>query len=413
MYRKTKLFIILLLLLSSTLISYDGDGISAGRELLLTNTEPFNIDSDNDGLTDGQEVNKYQTNPSSPDSDNDGLTDGQEVNKYQTNPTSPDSDKDGLTDGQEVNKYQTNPTSPDSDNDGLIDGHEVNKYQTNPTSADSDNDGLTDGQEINKYQTNPTSADSDNDGLTDSHEVNKYQTNPTSADSDNDGLTDGQEVNKYQTNPTSADSDNDGLTDGQEVNKYQTNPLHKDILIEVDMGQNSQFRDFNRVKSAFENSPVNNPDGEQGINIHFWIDDTLSIGESYSINKYKQEVYDTQFDNRGSGFYHILIVDNVRYDGSDKPVGLTDYTISGALIENIGERTETVVMHEIGHQIGLKESVFDGIDSRTYTDTQYPSTMNYNCGKNCPGFIDFSSGRGFNDWSFIETNLRNNAPPTE
>jgi len=56
----------------------DGDGIGDQDEVLVTGTDPNNVDSDGDGLVDGVEV-VNRMNPLDPDMDKDGVNDGQEV----------------------------------------------------------------------------------------------------------------------------------------------------------------------------------------------------------------------------------------------------------------------------------------------------------------------------------------------
>lgn len=114
----------------------DGDGLTNGDEIYLTETDPRNADTDGDTLSDGVELNVLGTNPLDPDSDDDSVPDGSE-----------DADLDGLSNAAEVNVHGTNPTNRDTDGDQLSDGEEVT-YGTNPVVADSDGDGLPDGRDV-------------------------------------------------------------------------------------------------------------------------------------------------------------------------------------------------------------------------------------------------------------------------
>lgn len=42
------------------------------------------------------------------------------------------------------------------------------------------------------------------------------------------------------------------------------------------------------------------------------------------------------------------------------------------------ESNEFIFLHELGHTLGLRPSLFRGIDSREVSYSDYPSAMNYN-----------------------------------
>jgi hypothetical protein len=195
----------------------DGDGLTNGDEIYLTETDPLNADTDFDGLSDGVELNVLGTNPKDKDSDDDLIADGDE-----------DADLDGLSNSNEVNVYHTDPTKSDTDGDLLTDGDEVNTYKTDPLLKDTDGDTLNDGDEVLNHGSDPLDSDSDDDSLPDGDEVNVHGTDPTDADTDDDLLGDGIEVT-YGTNPLVSDTDGDGLLDGQDVefiqNAVQSLPL--------------------------------------------------------------------------------------------------------------------------------------------------------------------------------------------
>lgn len=194
---------------------------------------------------------------------------------------------------------ETSPFSPDTDGDGLEDGQEVNNYGTNPTKTDTDGDGIEDRKEIHKYETNPSKIDSDGDGMDDLSEVNRG-TNPTSepecniedknTDSDSDGLSNYEEC-RLGTNPDKADTDGDGLTDYEEfegvtdsgIELPDSNPTHMDLYVTIVETNNTDFDSYNspysgayrtdteknKTKQFFSNTRVENPNGQNGIDIHF------------------------------------------------------------------------------------------------------------------------------------------------
>lgn len=226
------------LILAITFVDFDLDGLANITEFQI-GTNFINSDTDSDGLNDGLEVGTYKTNPLVPDTDNDNLSDGLEANTYGTNPLVIDTDNDDLSDWVEIDIHGTDPLLADTDDDGLTDGSEVNTYGANPLSADTDNDNLSDGSEVNTHQTNPSVMDTDNDGLSDYAEVNIHGTNPLDNDMDDDWLTDGLEINGWQitingltstatSDHLSQDSDGDNLSDWCEYDTYGSNPESTD-----------------------------------------------------------------------------------------------------------------------------------------------------------------------------------------
>jgi hypothetical protein len=66
-------------------------------------------------------------------------------------------------------------------------------------------------------------------------------------------------------------------------------------------------------------------------------------------------------------------------------------------------------MHELGHQIGLMPSDYEGIDSRDLSYTEYTSVMNYNAPLDT---LQFSSTGSFNDWKHVENSYPDISPST-
>ena len=81
--------------------------------------------------------------PDKSDTDGDGLSDGDEINVTETNPLKSDTDGDGLNDGVETNtgvlvssnNTGTDPNNPDTDGDSFPDGFEIN-VNSNPNDAE-------------------------------------------------------------------------------------------------------------------------------------------------------------------------------------------------------------------------------------------------------------------------------------
>ena len=112
----------------------DGDNLDDYYEVMVTFTNPANVDTDNNLIDDCNE-----------DFDNDGLTNLQEY-FLNTSPWHSDSDNDMLNDGVEVNTYNTNPLEPDSDFDGINDADEIS-LGILPNNPDTDGNGILDGDE--------------------------------------------------------------------------------------------------------------------------------------------------------------------------------------------------------------------------------------------------------------------------
>jgi hypothetical protein len=257
---------------------FDGDGLSNGVELYITQTNASNAythgvgqprddmyDGDSDQLPNWFEVIMSFTNPLSNDTNDDGIFDWEEdpdgdgltnLEEYNagTDPHNADTDNDGLTDAEEVWYVFTDPLDNDSDGDGILDGdddadhdgltnlEEIRIYGTNATNWDTDGDMLRDGLEID-VGLNATNVDTDGDGLYDGWNdlndngiwnpgepgedtnangvVDVGETDPLMVDTDSDGLDDGEEW-LAGTDPLNSDSDGDGLLDGEEVNEYGT-----------------------------------------------------------------------------------------------------------------------------------------------------------------------------------------------
>lgn len=446
--RHLLLGLVVLAIISGGALSLDlsGDGIT-GYEDLQQGTSPFSTDTDGDGLSDYDEVNEYDTDPTYDDTDHDGLSDGDEIHEYGSNPNEYDTDWDRLNDGDEANRHGTDPTKSDTDGDGLPDKEELQHYDTDPTDADADDDGLLDGEEI-EHNSAPTHPDSDDDGLLDGEEVHTYNTDPTKAYTVENGFNDGDSVELgldpaqlthardfdkldalfdgditiYKERPigdstvpnTGTDSSGDGFSDAYSESEPNITTDEIDIFLQVSYMEGSDVpaSTLLHLVNAFDDAPVTNVDGDEtGINLHIYVDDEPVEHRSYiDLDTYDEHYEDDTFTTQGYGFYHVLVGDRISFAG-----GVTSAAYDSILVADRDSSTSQgyIIMHELGHQLGLTPNTYDKIDKQTPFD-KYPSVMNYKANSICPlrddACVTYSDGPGFDDWSYIEENLRFNHP---
>ena len=389
-----KVLLVLLLLYGAQagVKGLDDDGVGFTEELSEGGTSPFNNDTDGDGLTDDVEISSS------------------------SNPTLVDTDDDGVDDKAEL-RIGTNQTVADTDDDGLTDADELT-CSADPTIADTDDDGLLDGQE-QQLRMNPASSDTDDDGLNDSNE-RRGESNPREQDTDGDALLDGREAS-IGTNLTNLDTDGDGLSDRHEVKARgpvgDGDPLRKDIFLEVsydsrsDSLSSSQERNLER---AFAGAPVSNPDGSSGISLHVRADSEPSdVPSSVSPDEYwgTSGVNDQTFDEKGEGFYHVLIVEDIE-NRREEAVGISKFD-SAMVEEDSGGRHNagSTTMHELGHMLGILQGDFRGIDSREVSYYEYASIMNYNSPTGTYRYSSTGGASSHDDWEAIEKNQ--DAPPVD
>mgnify|MGYP002760761566 CR=1 FL=1 len=360
------------------------------------------VNVNNSGLSIGENL-EHSTNPFKVDTDGDGLSDKQEIFDYGTDPNVVDTDDDGLSDYEEVREYETNPTVADTDGDGLSDREEVLEYETNPTVVDTDGDGLSDRDEIDKYRTDPTIKDTDGDGLRDREEVKEYNTNPRVEDTDGDGLRDREEVIEYHTDPLKTDTSGDGIPDSYAVDKEYLNPHRYNVTVEIDTDTETDFPDdLTKVKEVFDEAPVSSETGVKGINLNF-IKDEKGIAPP---NRSYDNIDDSHFDRNGYGVYHMYYTEEIP---NQRAIGYTYESEDMLVVQHTGNELysnsylNSVVSHEIGHNLGLLPDLYDGIDSESINIDTYYSVMNYNSRYNK---IDYShTSTGFDDWEFIQNNI--------
>jgi len=164
------------------------------------------------------------------------------------------------------------------------------------------------------------------------HRARVYLNDVNHDDNDGDGLGDALEVS-LQTDPMNVDTDNDGLEDGWEVlgmgssqrlPAWGADPRHKDAFVELDWNNALPGNPMNPAfaliaASPFLQGPVQNPNGQPGIRLHF------DIGQSAC-------------DANGFGCSHI-------YGdwGGASSVTATDYVASG--LQNMSPLRRGVFFH--------------------------------------------------------------------
>ena len=348
------------------------------------------------------------------DWDSDGLSGYQEL-LHGTNMFSKDTDGDGLPDNTELSGWYvhlqpsyiqtSDPLEKDTDSDNLTDNEEF-ALETDPRNCDTDGDNLSDFFE-SQPELNPLKYDADNNGSLDTPKFNilKY-------DSDNDDINDGEE---YQIDH-GTDTDKDGLPDLLEVEflaKYGANPNRRDIFVEIDKDNTENSRwltatEKSALVSVFENAPIENPDGSQGVTLHLFESELVpyvNVWDSH-IDNYGNEIKAVNSTKAFYAFWNRLM--NYRTYREGFYYCVLGYGESRAIQYgfsfNAGYRDSDITtgfMHELGHCLGLWNKTFDGVDSIKYTLDEYPSTMNYS---SAGRYLGYSASGVFNDWEYLENN---------
>jgi hypothetical protein len=260
------------------------------------------------------------------------------------------------------------------------------------------------------------------------------------SDTDNDGLTDFAEPRtEINTDAGDPDMDGDGFTDGEEVlpagvlgcdgtrfniKKLGAIPKHKDIFIEVDwmeiVGDHSHQPNDNaliRVRNAFRDAPVPNPDGATGITLHIDrgcvtdCDDPLNLGNVQNRLAHREFIHQNadvstqqgkdafwsefntikdgttngkpNFDPKRCNVFHYCVwahsLTQLQVDNSGLAEGIPgdDFVISLGTFPNQNgteDQQAGTFMHEHGHTLGLRH----GGDSDCNCKPNYYSVMSYN-----------------------------------
>jgi len=306
-------------------------------------------------------------------------------------------------------------------------------------------------------------GDEDNDGIPYWWEVNKLNTDPRIDDSkldpDMDGIPSswewkwGYDPFKYD-NHSILDPENDGLSNIEEytMRKWLANPFYKDIYIEVDfMEEGPGIFACKHILWKESQYMVMDKFHEHDITVH--IDDGWSGGPTNGGGEYLRFIkeYVHMWSGVGTEFY--------KYNFADERKGIFRYAVvyhsagwawpqdSKMWIDVMTVRSNykaylktffppaitprlkrlsmaVLLMHELGHTLGLISSYHKGIDNATMVGrnnlppiqkmkakfeatkdwSNYESCMNYN--KYAMYLLDYSDGthgnNDFNDWSFID-----------
>jgi hypothetical protein len=233
-------------------------------------------------------------------------------------------------------------------------------------------------------------------------------------DTDGDGLADETE-RQLGTDPTDPDTDGDNIPDGAEVYddpRYPgADPLRHDIYVEIDATGDNRISAaaIERIEETFANAPVENPGGESGIDVHLLVDDRglASNATVYSRDRTgpRNDIYDfrdEQFDARDTGYYYVLLTDDVAYNGEPRYVGAGRPGVVAMQTFGSPNLTASMFMHELGHAFGL-DSGADGIDSETHSRAEYDSVMNYNGLYEQFGYSDGTDDVGRDEWAYVAT----------
>jgi len=291
--------------------------------------------------------------------------------------------------------------------------------------------------------------DYDGDGLTYWEEKNVYHTDPRVNDSGKDFNGDGIPIewedrwgyNPSENNSASGeDPDRDGLTNLQEwqQSKWLSDPFRKDIFMEVD-----SMLDRNRGVYSFpEKSKQLLYSSFTRHNIIMHIDTGgMGGGEEIPYNKkitYHEtnEIYWKYFlhndiTNERKGVFHYVIFcsygaitrGGYSFQGLDNLDGFVlaiQYIYDWRVRESHRElSTASLFMHELGHNLGLFEYTFGGIDNESCNTPLHPGWWKYSSYNSCLNYrysfslVDYSDGsRGandYNDWNNIDLTFFKNS----
>lgn len=190
-----------------------------------------------------------------------------------------------------------------------------------------------------------------------------------------------------------ADDDKDGLENGWEMNGYAGIDLpgmgadhkHKDLFVFMDfMRKNLLPSDngFEVIKDIFEDAPVSNPDGEDGIKLHLTLANRPIRFETDMGKDYWNKILahrNRALTRDKMKVYHYMIWANKYNNGTSSGVSLgapaRDFIVSlgGWGTNNTESARIGTFIHELGHNLGLRHG---GADNDNWKPN-YISVMNY------------------------------------
>ena len=279
-------------------------------------------------------------------------------------------------------------------------------------------------------------------------EIYNYETDPTFDNRGQDYNNDGIPIDwdwKWGFDPFSydnqskQDSDNDSISNFEEylTKDFKSDPFRKDIFLEIDYMEEANGEVPRVNKSAFE--ILKQPFHKRNILLH--IDSgEINGGEviSYDEKSDFEEVRviwrnyflnnDTQNWKRSVFHYAVFVHDQFpkgfAFSGDVSPYwgylpGTDSFVIANTLIEKwthtLQKSNDTIyasaIMHEMGHNFGIKSGNPGGCDNQFtkspirpgwYIWRNYKSIMNYRYTYSIMDYSDGSHGkRDFNDWAAI------------
>lgn len=279
--------------------------------------------------------------------------------------------------------------------------------------------------------------DYDGDGLTYWEEVNIYNTNPKKSDYGKDYDGDGipiQWEDKYGFSDFikenhSIDYDEDGLNNVEEYlfHKFLSDPFAKDIFIEIDYMQGYKLHEesLQLLYDAFT---------KHNINLHIDLDEEISYKERISYRDardlyWRYFLHNNTYNKRYGVFHYAIIISStyskrgghvfVGFDNCDALVIAGDYINKWRKGNARKVAYASLLMHELGHTLGLFENTFGGIDNEScnapwlkgyWIYRNYKSCMNYRYAFSTVDYSDGSHGRNdFNDWGALNLKFFKNS----
>jgi hypothetical protein len=215
--------------------------------------------------------------------------------------------------------------------------------------------------------------------------------------------------------PTSAnaDLDTDAILDGEEFKLARrfggtAMPTRPDIFLEIDHMPRMNMTEWPIYMARTEYHRF-------GIAFNAFLDDEISdswcMNRTVHMNTFLNDFntdnnlhfYDALFDHRIGPVHYGLVVHKFWRDDI-AGLSLDNMIImnrkSGSSINNRAH----VLIHEMGHQIGLNDTSFEGVDE--YWNLSYDSSMNYAFTFKSVKYSDDASNTfDFDDWEFVRDNL--------